>query len=212
MPRTTEPPAIIRISDNTILAGKFYSRYEPLPVERVEDLPLILQPLVVSGPEPEGEEPDDSQPRNAMFEMNTLYQVDPDGRLGRQLQRRVQRQVAELEAAAQEADWIEEEISAAELPASIAAELEDSHRADVERQKAQAAVDARRSDEASDAAATSLKPPQFFVRRGSRHYTPIGSARLKPGEPVFIRKPEGRFEFIGETDSKGSPPDVPITV
>ncbi len=62
MSKQAEPPAApIRISTNTILNGRFINAGEPLPVERIEDLPEPLRPLVVTG---EPEEPDD-QPRGA---------------------------------------------------------------------------------------------------------------------------------------------------
>ena len=57
---------------------------EPLPFERLEDLPANLRPLVVTG-DPEAEE---NEPSGA-FELNTLYQMTSDGRLGRKLQREV---------------------------------------------------------------------------------------------------------------------------
>jgi hypothetical protein len=52
----------------------------------------------------------------------------------------------------------------------------------------------------------------MYVKRGSRHYAPVGSARLKPGEPVFVRQPGGRFECIGTTDGNAELPDLPIIV
>ena len=51
---------------------------------------------------PKSPRPD--EPRGA-FDLNTPYQVTSDGRLGR----RVQRQIAELETAAEEEAWIEEQ-------------------------------------------------------------------------------------------------------
>jgi hypothetical protein len=105
--QTTPPPAAIRISTNTILAGKFYTAGEPLPVASVADLPENLRALVVTGPEPEEyEEPDDG-PRNVAFQLNTPYGVDEDGRLTRALRRKIDREVAELEARNSETEWVE---------------------------------------------------------------------------------------------------------
>jgi hypothetical protein len=215
MPKqTTEPPAPIRISDNTVLNGKFYARYEPLPVERIEDLPEILRPLVVWGDleKEEAEEPDDSQPRNVMFKMNELYQVDPDGRLGRQVQRRVQRQISQMEADAQESDWIEDAVNASELPPEIAEDLQAKHDDAVAFAKAQAQVDANRADELADSIIAEQAPVPLFVRKGSRHYAQANKTRLKPGEPVFVRQPSGRFECIGEVDGDCQLPDPPTIV
>jgi hypothetical protein len=208
MPKQTEPPPAIRISTNTILGNKFFKAYEPLPFARAEDLPENLRPLVVTG-EPEPEEP--NIPRGN-FETGVIYEMTDDGRLGRALRRKVERQVAELEAAAQEAEWIEDELAAAELPPEVADSLQAAHDDAIAFAKAQAEVDARRADEIADAAIAAQEPVQMYVRRGDRHYAPAGSARLKPGEDVFIRQPSGRFHCIGTTDGHSQLPDPPIEI
>jgi hypothetical protein len=213
MPKQTEPPPIVRISTNTILGNTFYKAYDPLPFSRVEDLPENLRALAVTGPEPEedDEEPNDG-PRNVAFQLNTPYGVDEDGRLTRAHRRKVDRQVAELEAKNAQAEWIEDELASAELPPEIAEDLQAKHDDAVAFAKAQAEVDARRADEVADSIIAAQDPPTLFVRRGSRHYAPAHKTRLKPGEPVFIRKPEGRFECIGETDGHSQLPDPPTIV
>jgi hypothetical protein len=50
------------------------------------------------------------------------------------------------------------------------------------------------------------------VRRGGRHYAPADKARLKPGEEVFIRQPDGGFQFIGTTDARAQLPDLPVII
>jgi hypothetical protein len=204
MPNQTETPAPISISTNTIIGNKFYTAGEPLPFARVEDLPENLRPLVVSN-EPEPEEPNVAR---ANFQTGVLYEVTDDNRLGRALRRNVQRQVAELEAAAEEDEWVEEQLDAP-LPPQIAESLQEAHEDAVAFAKAQLAADAARSDAASDAAATAAEPPTLFVRRGSRHYAVAHKAKLKPGEPVFVRQPEGRFECIGTTSGDSELPDPP---
>ena len=199
---TTEPTAEpIRISTNTILNGKFYTAGDPLPVERAEDLPEILRPLVVSR-ELEPEEPGEAR---ANFQMGEIYRVTDDNRLGR----RLQRQVAQMEAATEEQDWIEEQLDAP-LPEEVASALQDSYESDVARQAAQAGADARRADELADSVAAEAEPPPLYVKRGSRHYAPAVNARLKAGESVFTRNPEGRFEYVGIVDGHGELPDLPI--
>jgi hypothetical protein len=207
-PKPPEPPAVIRISANTILDGKFYKRGEPLPFSKVEDLPPNLKPLVVTG-EPEDEEPEGAR---GSFQLNTPYEVTDDDRLGRKVRRRVERQIADLEAVNEEQDWIEEEVNSAELPPEVAQSLEEEHRRHVDMQRAQLAVDAQRSDEASDAAAVAAEPPRLYVKRGSRHYAPGDKAKLKRGEPVYQRTPDGKLEYVGETTGDAEPqlPDVPI--
>ena len=136
----------------SIWAGKFYTAGEALPVASVADLTENLQKVVATS-EPEAEEP--NEPRGN-FETGVIYEMTDDGRLGRTLRRKVQRQVAELEAAAQEDDWIEEQAATAELPPEIAEGLQAEHERHVDMQKAQLAVDADRSDAASNAAAEVL--------------------------------------------------------
>jgi hypothetical protein len=207
MAKPAATPAIVRISTNTIIGNRFFNAYEPLPVERADDLPENLRPLVVTD-EPD-QEPDD-EPRGG-FQLNTPYRVTDDGRLGRIHKRRVERQIAELAATAQENEWLEEAASQP-LPEEIVRDLEDAHQSDVARQAAQAAATARISDDAADAAIAASEPVRRFVRRGSRHYVEIHRTKLRPSEAVFTKDADGAYEFIGETDSKAQPPDPPTII
>ena len=158
----TEPPALIRISDNTIIDGKFYVRGEPLPFTRVEDLPPNLQPLVVTG---EPEEPEEPNVARGSYQTGIVYEMTEDGRLGRALRRNVQRQIAQLEAENERAEWIEAEASGPELPPSIAEDLQAEHENAIALAKAQMAANARRSDEVSDAAAAAAELPRMYVKQ-----------------------------------------------
>ena len=104
-PKPTELPSEqqpIRLSVNTLLDGKFIPAGEPLPVSSSDDLPPTLRPFVVTTEdEPESEEV------RANYELNTVYQVNSDGRLGRV----VARQVAQMEAQAEQQAWVEEQLS-----------------------------------------------------------------------------------------------------
>lgn len=142
--KATEPPGPIRISTNTIIGNRFFYAYEPLPFARVEDLPENLRPLVVTG-EPEAEGP--NEPCGA-FQLNTRYQLTSDGRLGR----RLQREVAQMEAENEFEGWVEEQMDAP-LPPEVAQGLQEEHENSVAFAAAQLAADASRSDAASDAAA-----------------------------------------------------------
>lgn len=198
-----EAPRPITLSTNTILGNKFYNRGDPLPVERVEDLPEQLRPLVVTGEPEADQEPGEV---HGSYDLNTVYRVTDDDRLGR----RLQRQAAKLEAAAEEQEWIEEEADAP-LPPEVAEALQDTHAADVARQAAQAGAVARAADDIADAVAAAAEPPTLYVKRGGRHYAPALKARLKPGEEVFIKDPaDGPFQFIGTTDSRADLPELPI--
>jgi hypothetical protein len=205
-----EPPAPIRLSDNTIWEGKFYNAGDPLPVASVEELTPNLRPLVVTG-EPEAEDEEPNIPRGN-YQHGVIYEMTEDGRLGRTLRRNVQRQIAQLEAENERAEWIEAEASGPEQPPSVAEDLQAEHENAIALAKAQMAADARRSDEISDAAAAAAELPRMYVKRGGRHYAPADKARLLPGEAVFIRQPDGHFECIGETDGHSQLPDLPIEI
>jgi hypothetical protein len=196
--QTTE----LRLTANLIANDKFIRAGEPVPFTN-ETLPEHLRAYIVTG-ELEAEEPD--EPRGA-YELNTPYRVTDDNRLGR----RVQRQISEMEAATAEEAWIEEQMDAP-LPAEIARDLDAEHGKHVARQAAELGASARVSDAISDGAAADAEPPVLLVRRGVRHYSRADTARLKPDEPVFIREPEGTFQFIGTTDSKAQLPDLPIII
>jgi hypothetical protein len=205
--KEAEPPAIVRISTNTIFNGKFYLRGEPLPFSRVEDLPPNLKGLVISGEPDEAEGP--NEPRGS-FQTGVIYEMTPDGRLGRALKRQVERQVAELEADNEFEQWVEAQANTG-LPPQVAESLRQEHENAVSYATAQAAADARRADDIAAAAIAAAEPAELFVLRAGRHYVPIDKARLKPDEPVFVKGADG-YEFIGETDGKGSPPDIPLTL
>ena len=187
MPKPTEPPAApIRISDNTIIDGKFFCRGTPLPYASVTDMPEILRPLVVTGEPEEDEEPAGAR---GAFQTNTLYEVTDDNRLGRAVRRRVERQVAELQTANEEADWIEDEAANTELPPEIARDLQEAHESHVGLQAAQAAADAEGADQIADAVIASQEPPQLFVKRGSRHYVDIHRTKLRRPNPFSCDNP-----------------------
>lgn len=200
----TEPPApTIRLSTNAIFNGRFFNRGEPLPVASVADLPSNLQKVVAT----ESEADEGPNEPSGAFELNTLYQLTSDGRLGRKLQRHA----AQMEAENAEEAWVEEQANAP-LPPEVAASLQEEHENAVALATAQAAAATRISDEASDAAAAAAEPPRLFVKRGSRHYVEIHRTKLRPSEPVFTKDPVGAYEFIGETDNHGSPPDPPTII
>jgi hypothetical protein len=86
---------------NTVVDGKLIPADDPLPFA-ADNVPPSLQLFVVTDDEPELEE------SNACFELNTVYQVNSESRIGRALSR----QVAQLEAEAERQDWAEGQLSA----------------------------------------------------------------------------------------------------
>ena len=216
MPNQTEPLAEpIRFSTNVIApdasapgGSRFIVAGDDSPYRSLDEVPINLRPVVVTG-EPEPEEP--NLPRGN-FQLGEVYEMTPDNRLGRQLKRRVERQIAQLEAENEFQEQLEEEADRP-LPPEVAESLQEAHESHVGLQIAQLAADAARADAASDAAAADLEPPQLYVKRGGRHYAPADKARLKPGEPVFVKDPvDSTFVFIGTTDSRADLPDPPITI
>ena len=210
----TETPRPITISTNCILNGKFYVVGSPLPVERAEDLPETLQPLVVvTDAAEESDEEEENAPR-CTFQLNEVYQTTENGGLGlgRALKRKVERQVAELQAENEFEEQLAEEAANAELPPEVARDLQDAHDAHVGLQKAKMAAAARVADDITDAAIAESAPPQLFVKRGGRHYARADKARRKPGEDVFIKDTDGTFQFIGTTDSRADLPEPPVKI
>jgi hypothetical protein len=198
--RQTEP---LRLSANCIAQGRFIPRGEPVPFTH-ETLPEHLRPYVAA--HEAAEELDDS-PRGS-FELNVAYAVTSDNRLGRQVRREMRRIEEETEAEL----LIEEEAANVQLPEEIASELADEHAQHVARQVAQLGASARMSDAIADAAAEASAPPRLYVKRGGRHYASVDRAKLKPDEAVYVRQPDGHFEYVGQTDSRGEPPDAPVTL
>lgn len=137
-----QQPITLRV--NTLLGGVFYRAGEPLPVSS-DELPEILRPFIVSGDEPD--EAEDAIRAN--YEIGVTYQMDENGRMGRALHR----QVARLEAAAEEQEWAEEQLSEPVAPA-IAEALQAANEESVGRQIAEARAAASRRDMADEAAAS----------------------------------------------------------
>jgi hypothetical protein len=217
MPNQTEPLAEpIRFKTNVIApvadapgGSRFIVAGEDSPYRSLDEVPTNLRPLIVSDSPEEPEEPNEAR---GSFEMGVPYELTDDGRLGRQLRRKVERQVAELQAANDYEEQLEEEAANAELPPEVAESLQEAHESHIGLQTAQLAAAARAADDITDAVIAAQEPPQLYVKRGSRHYIQIHRTKLKAAEPVFTKDDTGAYECIGETDSKGSPPEPPITI
>ena len=213
----TEPLADpIRFTTNVIApvadapgGSRFIVAGEDSPYHSLDEVPINLRPVVVTG---EAEEPEEENTARGSFQLGVAYEVTPDNRLGRARGRSIERQVAELEAENQREEWIEEVAASSELPPEIAADLEDQYRKDVDFTAAQMGADARRADDIAEAAIAAQEPPQLFVRRGSRHYIQIHRTKLKPAEPVFVKDADGSYESIGICDAKAQPPTPPIVL
>ena len=209
MAKQTETPAPIRLNCNTILDGRFIKAGDPLPCASEADVPETLRPFIVTDVAEADEEPNEAR---GSFQMGELYEMTPDGRLGRSLRRKVERQVAEFEAENWREEQLEQAAADAELPPEVAQDLQEAHEGSVSFAQAQLAADAARADAVSDAAQEAEALPVLLVKRGGRHYTPALKARLRANEDVYIRQPDGTFQFIGTTDARAELPDLPITL
>ena len=110
-------------------------------------------------------EPEEENRPRGNFQLGEVYDVTDDGRLGRTHRRRVERQLAQLQAENDYQERLEEEASADELPAEIAEDLEEQHRAHIGLQIAQMDAAARAADAASDAAAAPRNRRRFMCKR-----------------------------------------------
>jgi hypothetical protein len=181
----------LRLSTNCIVNGKFIPAGSPVPFATEADLPPNLKGLVATGDE-EFYDPSD---RN-------LYFGDPRGRSrARQLLSNVLWQ-DQVESA---------ELEARKLPAETQAALEDEHTLRIARLKAQAEYNQGLSDAAYEAASKQAAETEteYYVKRGGE-WGKVQNARLRPGEPCFVKRPNGQYEVSGYIDANGEPPDSEI--
>jgi hypothetical protein len=77
--------------------------------------------------------------------------------------------------------------------------------------KAAEVAQARRdaAEEAAARAGEPAKPPEFFVQRGAL-FMRAAKAKLRTGEEIFTRQPNGQWWVAGIVDANGSlpPPEV----
>jgi hypothetical protein len=183
----------ITLTCNTILEAKFYRAGEPIPKDIV---PPQLRRYAVK----EVNEPTESKEINVMYEHNRLYSVDEDGFL----RPPVGRQMAELQAEAEETDAIVDEIAEAELDETTAAALEqaqEDHQADVQRQIGNARYAAEHAEQAEDAVRAEQ---DATVENGEFDVMDSPPKELKPKRPVpsakaFVKR-YGRFVLAASVD------------
>jgi hypothetical protein len=123
--------------------SRFFVAGEPTPYLSLDEVPPNLQPFSVSA----DDEPEAEVEGRANFELNTVYQLNSDGRLGRALSR----QAAQLETENALRDWAEEQLNTPLAP-EVADALQAQNDARVGRQMAEAESRARWRDTASEAA------------------------------------------------------------
>ena len=210
-PTTNHKAAPIRLREAAIWDGKYFARGEVLPVSSIENLPMNLRPLVASGDELEADKEREG-PLRANFSLNETFEVTDDDRLGKRLKSKAARDLARLQANAEEEAELEEEQANDRLPPDVEEDLMDSHREHIERQIAEARFPQERDDAAVDAVIAEQAPQPLYVKRGSRHYVSVDKAKLRQSEAVYVKQTDGRLQFIGETSGDPEPvlPDVPL--
>jgi hypothetical protein len=119
---TPDAGRTVRLSCSVILAdpARFVRFGEPV---RYDSLPEKFRQFIIAEP---AEADTDPGPRGA-FELNTTYAISSDGKLGR----RIQREIAELEAMQAETDYDEEQLKAPPPP-EVAAAIDDARAKNVE--------------------------------------------------------------------------------
>ena len=194
----TEPPAgaatnsPITLSTNCVIEGKFFAAGEPIPFANEAAVPASLKPFITEPAEPES-----TGPPGGVFQPDIVYRTDDTGAI---LSRGGRRQAAQLAhaVAAQEAR------AAGTLDPETEALLRGEHEYHISGQILTAEIKARNADAAIEAAPT--KPPAFFVKRGAL-FMRTTKAKLRAGEEIFTRQPNGQWRVAGIVDASGSLPE-----
>ena len=205
--KTEQPAGPVRLSVNTVVEGRWFAAGAELPFRASGDVPEPLRPFIAVD---EPEEP--PGPASLNFQPNRIYAVDPEGAI---LSRQGRREAAQLagEAAWQaqaeaEAEAVDEQTAAAMKIAQEEHEFRisgDILSAQIKDRDAGAAVTA-----AQQKADAEEKPAVLYVRRGGA-WMHADRAKLRPGEPVFLKEPSGAWAAVGTVNSTGGlplPPEI----
>lgn len=192
----------MKLTVNTILAGRWFSAGDEIPKEIV---PPGLRRYATKEAKPPTAEPTEV---NLRRDYNQAYSVDADGFM----RAPVRRQMAEMQAEAEETDAIEDDIAEAPLNETVVSALEqaqDEYQADVQRQIGNARYVAESADEVEDAVRAKQdanvddsgecdveepKPkPQIgrklFVKRKGQFVPAAAAVDLVRGESLFRFRP-----------------------
>jgi hypothetical protein len=178
----------VRLIYNTMLNGKWFSAGDPIEEEIV---PANLRQYIAQPPTSQAE----SRGRHLNFELNRPYSVDAEGYLrGSPAQ-----QAAQMEAEASEDEMIADQLAEAEVSETVAAAVEQSredYRADVERQKLQASVKAKRQEAAEEFV---REEQDAAVASGEYDQWDADARRDAPPRPPAVRtkpKAKGKRSFV----------------
>jgi len=201
----------ILLTVNAVINGGWFGAGTPIPFETPEEVPEPLRPFIVSEPEA----PEEPEEYRGDYQPNTVYLMNPAGPGGRAL-----REVAQLAGAAAEQEAAEEAAqAAAHLDEETAQILQADHDAAVAFQiKAAEVAQAQRDApviaaqrELEEEAAGGKPAVSFYVRRGAV-WSLATRARLRPGEPVYVKQPSGQWWTVGVVDANGALPPPEVTI
>jgi hypothetical protein len=186
--------------------SRFIKAGEPPPYCDISEVPEQLKGFIA------GDEDAESQgPPGGLFELNTIYNVSPEGAI---LSRAGRRTAAQL---AGEASWQaqaeKEAIAAVTLDPETEATFQQEHDLRIGVALKTAEIRARDADAAvaaaqAEAAGAEQKPAAIYVKRGGA-WMHAERARLRPGEPVFVKEPSGAWAAVGTVNSTGGLPPPP---
>jgi hypothetical protein len=134
----------VRLRVSCLLNGRVYRYGEPVPAE---DLPPGFRKYVV--PENEAPEQDAPSARSLTIRTNQSYRFDSEGYRVARHERKISREIAQLESQAAGQEALEES-SQQPLPPEVAQELQDRHDTYIAGAIADAEVRARRGDETQE--------------------------------------------------------------
>jgi hypothetical protein len=151
IPPAAPKPIILKVNtivpDPNVAGGaRFVHAGEQTPWRDLSEVPAPLKPFITTGePEPE---PADDEPRSVTFQLNTVYELDSQGR---RRARSIERQAANLQALAEEDTAVAEALSRRELDEETKAGLEEDRQMDIRRQRAEAQYATKLADAANEA-------------------------------------------------------------
>ena len=205
--KTEKPADPVRLKVNCVIDGRWFGAGERLPFANEAAVPASLKPFIAV------DEPDEPQgPPRLNYEAGRVYDIDTTGHI---LSRHGRRDASALAAnAALQAAAEDAAEAAGALDAETAAILQEKHDVDVALQIKTAEIRARDADaviaaQDEGAGAEQKAADPLYVRRGGA-WMHAERARLRPGEPVFVKRPTGAWEAVGAVDASGGlpPPEV----
>jgi hypothetical protein len=199
----------LRLRENVIIDGRFYSAGSPVPFASEVELPESLKHLIATGDEPPFYTHSERliyDGRSDLGEPATLYKFLDGQGIG------VRRQAMQVSAGLQEQVFAEQAVEASnKLPPETEEALAAAHSRHIGLERAQLQYDRDAIDRAYESATQEAESRTvvFHVKRGAV-YVRYEKTKLKPGETVYTKQPNGEMWAAGIIDAEGQPPDSEI--